>query len=177
MKFKFITLLFLPLCFCLRSEASLSCDLLKLLQHPSIVSNESFWKKYTELAQNKKLNDRTLEKLLNEHNVEKTGVHPPLTPHRSPNVLVETSKKADKDLAKLPKELKVKFEEFMSAISSEEGINGLYKNPGRWHLEKLTSNDSYTVRLNSSVRVNFTIDQGKVHIIQVNADHVHNHLK
>ncbi len=185
MAFKKIFLIFL-LSFSLFSSSAANkgkCFVTQALQMKELQDNDKFWEEFSMLNGAHKIDEKSFQALIDKHSRGKvtSSPQPPRT-ISSINSLnsgafnkvdIETTKRADKELAKLPRELVKKYEEFVSQVISEEGLQGLYKNPGRWHFEKLKKDDSFTVRLNKGVRVHFTMEQGKLKILEINADHVH----
>lgn len=172
MLFKIKFLLFCFALFSLESFASLSCDLLKNLDNPILFKNNKFWEEYSELASQKKINDRSLQELFKKHNAEPSFKNIEKSISSSP-LSYSTAKKADKEIAKLSKGLRKNYEEFMGIMSDRSGIKKLYDNPGKWRMEKLTKPNEYSARLNDDVRVHFHLEKNEIRIIQVNADDVH----
>ncbi len=163
------------------------CFITEAMNDHALMNNTKFWDEFSVLMDRGELNAETYQNLARKFKSTTADANahtasPAVTKQRaatssSSRTIIETSKKADKDLAKLPKDLVGKYEEFVTMALSDEGVQGFYKNPGRWHIEKLKGIERYTVRLNKAVRVEFTFEKGKVNVLQVNADHVHDHLK
>jgi plasmid maintenance system killer protein len=156
------------------ASAGLRCDLLRRLESPNIVNNEKFWEDYTELASRNKLTDQTLEPLLKKHQALLDSSKEVVETKIQRTLNFSTSKKADKDLKKLSKDIRLKYEEFLSIMSDKAGIKILYANPGKWHMEKMKARKNvYTARLNDGVRVEFQLEGDMLEILQVNAADVH----
>lgn len=154
--------------------AGLRCDLLKKLDDPKL--NEMFWNEYGVLASQKNLNDRTLAGLLEKHKVSTTETPTVESLPSSSPTRVSYNKRAEKELALLPtKSMKKNYEEFMTVMRDGNGLKELYKQPGKWHLEKLQGHDHlYTVRLNGGYRVLFKLEKNDLTLMEINAANVHN---
>ncbi len=155
----------------------IDCNLIKHLDHPNLASNAKFWEEYTTLSSGNKLNDRSLTELFKKHDIHvknpvSATVKAP-TPPKDP-LSYSTSRKADKEIAGLSPALKTNYSEFMTLMADRSGIQALYQNPGRWHMEKIKAlKDSYSVRLNGGVRVLFKLEKDEIHILEVNAAKIH----
>lgn len=180
MAFRVIVLLFI-FSFCQNLWSKSDCFITQAMNDQTLMSDQKFWEEFSHLMDHGELNAESYNKLVSKFKKEtpdSTESSIPVIQRKvvstsTSRTTFETSKKADKDLLKLPKELVGKYEEFVTMVLSDEGVQGFYKNPGRWHIEKLKAVNSYTVRLNKGVRVEFTLIKGKVSVLQVNADHIH----
>jgi mRNA-degrading endonuclease RelE of RelBE toxin-antitoxin system len=154
--------------------SGLRCDLLKRLEDPIVKENSQFWKDYSQLAQNNHLDDKSLSELLSKYKTSPSSVQSSAVPKIE--LRVETSKRAQKEIKNLPtKAMRKNFEEFVD-IMNNSGIQELYKNPSRWHAEKINAfaqGNVYTVRLNSGYRVLFKFEKNELTIMEVNAGHIH----
>lgn len=158
--------------------AGLSCEFIKQLDNPALYNSPKFWDDYRSLTNSGKINDQKLAELLQKH-----GVNPPPVPSSSapkvasvssPNSInFSTTKIADKDIAKLGKKTRENYEDFLGIMVDRSGIQKLYANPGRWHMEKMTDKDTYTVRLDGDIRVLFKIEKNDLTVMQVNREKVH----
>lgn len=175
MHFKKIIHLILILSFFSLAHANLRCDLASKLSDPKISSNLDFWEDFNKLQAKGKVSDREYEELFRKHGVDSSKPQAPsVVPSSSKPFNYSTTAKADKDLKKLPSNLRKQYEEFMSIMSDKDGYKGLYQNPGRWHLEKLKSVDGlHTVRLNGGYRVLFRKLENGIEVLEVNAAKVH----
>ena len=170
-------ILFLLVVISTSSFAGLRCDLASKLGDPKIVSNLDFWEEFNKLQASGKLHDRDLESLFKKYGVDSNGSAPSVpSVAQSRPFSYSTTSKADKDLKKLPNNLRKNYEEFMSIMSDRDGFKALYDNPGRWHYEKLKAQDNlHTVRLNGGYRVLFKkVDDGNgIEVLEVNRDSIH----
>ncbi len=161
--------IFIPIAF-----SRLRCDLLKKLEDPIVKENSQFWKDYSQLAQNNHLDDKSLSELLLKYKISPSSIQ--TTTASKIELRVETSKRAQKELKNLPtKAMRKNYEEFVD-IMNNSGIQELYKNPSRWHAEKINAyaqGNVYTVRLNSGYRVLFRLEKNELTIMEVNAGHIH----
>ena len=153
---------------------AIDCNLMKHLADPKLADNLKFWEEYGTLSNSGKLNDRTLKDLLKKHTAEPPEVQVAAkTAPREP-INYSSTKKADKEISQLSPVLKKHYEEFMTLMSDKSGLQQLYANPGRWHMEKIKAKaDHYTVRLNGGVRVLFKMEKNEISIIEVNAAKIH----
>lgn len=159
------------------SSAGIRCDLLKKLDHPDVYSNSHFWEDYAQLSSQKKLNDKSLEEIFKKHNI-KLDEQKELNPGknlgiREGSLILSTSKKVDKEVLSLSQSLRKNYEEFLGIMTEKSGVKKLYENPGKWHMEKMHTKDTYTVRLNRGVRVLFKIEKNELSIMEVDAAKVH----
>lgn len=170
MRFKIIIFTFLIIF----NVHAIDCNLMKLLTDPKLADNLKFWEEYGSLSNSGKLSDRTLKDLLKKHNAEVPDVQVQVKqPPREP-INYSSTKKADKEISQLSPVLKKHYEEFMTLMSDKSGLQQLYANPGRWHMEKIKAKaDHYTVRLNGGVRILFKMEKNDISIIEVNAAKIH----
>jgi plasmid maintenance system killer protein len=157
--------------------SGLRCDLLKRLDDPKLLENALFWKEYSELAGKNILNDRSLNDLFNKHKVELKISPIEVSTTIKPPISMTISKRATKEIKNLPtKAMRRNFEEFVDIMNGPEGMKELYKNPSKWHAEKLNSfstGNVYTIRLNEAYRVMFKLEKNVLEILEVNAAHIH----
>lgn len=157
---------------------SIDCNVYKLLDHPSLASNNQFWAEYSTLSGNGQISERALGELLKKHNVPVEA--PSSAAGKTSATSLEpmrysASKVANKQISTLSPVLKKNYSDFMTIMSDRSGIQVLYANPGRWRMEKIQAEKgTYSVRLNGGVRVHFRLEKDEVHVLQVNADDVHN---
>lgn len=173
-----ILILILPF----QSKAKTDCFITEAMNDPTLINNKRFWEEFSSLMDHGEVSEKTYRNLVLKFKTVAPGSESPMSAEStirrvSSSTTIQTSRKADKDLAKLPNELLSKYEEFVAMAMSEDGVREFYKNPGRWHIEKLKGVNSFTVRLNKGVRVEFFMEKDKLYVLQVNADHVHDHLK
>lgn len=157
---------------------SVDCNVYKLLDHPSLATNNQFWTEYSALSGSGQISERALGELLKKHNVPVEVQSPvagrPASTPRDP-IRYSSSKVANKQISSLSPVLKKNYSDFMTIMSDRSGIQVLYANPGRWRMEKIQAEKgTYSVRLNGGVRVHFRLEKDEVHVLQVNADDVHN---
>ncbi|NOT78211.1 MAG: hypothetical protein HOP07_04330 [Bacteriovoracaceae bacterium] len=157
--------------------AGLRCDLIKQLNDPVLSNNKKFWDEYSTLSGDGKLNDSTLGELLKKHGAETPLSSTTIKSTSPPSINrfnLSTSKKADKEVSNLAHSVRKNYEEFLGIMLDRTGIQKLYSNPGKWHMEEVNPKNHFTVRLNGDVRVLFKIEQNDLTVLQVNREKVHN---
>lgn len=158
--------------------AGLSCEFIKQLDNPLLYNSPKFWDEYRSLTNGGKLSDQKLADLFKKYGVESPPIQstnpPKLASVTNPSSInFSTTKIADKDIAKLGKKTRENYEDFLGIMVDRSGIQKLYANPGRWHMEKMTDKDTYTVRLDGDIRVLFKIEKNDLTVMQVNREKVH----
>lgn len=175
MRFNFFLIILLTTKLSL-SFAGIDCNLIKKLESPKLEKNEQFWVEYSLLSSKNQLNDKNLSELLKKHDVDSPTKSAMAPPDVAP-VRLSTSKRALKEIAALPnKAVKKNFDEFMEIMKDQNGMKELYKNPGRWHLEKIKAfpeGNVFSARLNGGHRVLFKYEQKELTVMEVNASHIH----
>lgn len=136
---------------------ALDCRLVEKFSDPQFAQNTQFW---DELGKISEQSDEAIAALIKKHDPSfkftSSSVAPPST-FKIPQIF-SLSKKSEKALKTLSPNQRKNFDEFLSIVNSKEGPQGLYKNPGKWHFEKLKGAEyggASTIRLDSGVRVLF----------------------
>ncbi len=136
------------------------------LNFPDVAKNNLFWEDYAKLDD---VSDDALKKLFEKHSIELN------TPNKKTTFFDQTqtassysiSNKIKKSVDVLPKGLKDKFYDFIEDVNTK-GIQDLYKNPGKWRLEKIGQNNTSTIRLNDGYRVEFRLESdGHINILDI----------
>ncbi len=150
----------------LHSQA-LDCRLVEKFSDPKFANNSQFW---SELGQLENQTDDAVAALIKKHDaqfnfsVSGTNVPKSFTIPQSFNI----SKKSEKALKMLSPTQQKNFEDFVTTVSGQDGIKALYKNPGKWHLEKLKQYDgNSSIRLDQGMRVLFKVDGDAIEILDV----------
>lgn len=172
MEFKLIGII--TFLFSLFSYAGLSCDMSKHLQTASQAGklDEKFWHDYS-IASKNGISDRELSALMEKHGVAKPQSN--ITGRRSDDILPtqrvrpQVSKNVHKDVERLSPPLKQKYAEVVEQLTKDPSGAVFYKNPGKWHFEKLVKYGphAHSVRLDGGYRVLIEIKNGVAHIQQV----------
>lgn len=168
----FLTLLFSGLCF------AKECGLEVALRDPKIANNSQFWDDYAKLKSTE--DTEAVSALLKKYGHSEaidlpagssTATRP--LPQRSAQISIE--RKAEKEIAALPKNLQTKVDEFMTSMAKPGGVLEIRNNPGRYHLERLAEfgDKAYSIRLNDGYRVLFNMDETGVTIRRVNKGFIH----
>lgn len=174
MRFKILNVFILHLLiFSTNLWAGLSCEFIKQLDNPILYNSPKFWDDYRSLTNSGKLSDQKLAELLKKYGVESPPIPKPTSVTNPGSINFSTTKIADKDIAKLGKKTRENYEDFLGIMVDRSGIQKLYANPGRWHMEKMTEKDTYTVRLDGDIRVLFKIEKNDLTVMQVNREKVH----
>lgn len=176
MRFRFLTL-FLILIFVSGAWAR-ECGLEAALRDPNIASNPQFWEDYSKLPSTE--DTKAVGDLLRKygHHDAGGGVTPAqATTAHNPNrsLSLNVDKKAEREIAHLPPNLKSKVDDFVTTISKPGGVLEVRNNPGRYHLEKLSQfgENAYSVRLNDGYRVLFDMTDAEFSIRRVNKGQIH----
>lgn len=160
-KLFFTFILFLSL-----SSQALDCRLVEKFSDPKFANNTKFW---NELGQLENQTDDAVAALIKKHDTQfkfsgsSSNVPQTFSIPKGFNV----SKKSEKALKTLTATQKKNFEEFVSAVGGKEGIKELYKNPGKWHFEKLKQYGESSIRLDQGMRVLFKVEDGAVEIMDI----------
>ncbi len=150
---------------------AMDCHVAAMLTHPEIAANTDFWEKFGAL---KKHDNASVEALVKQYSADATKT---LIEARAPLTAVQTqqkfdiSRKAEKGIEKLSKVNKKNLDDAIKVIN-EEGVQGFYKQPGRWHHEMMIKQKGYSgkehnVRLDGEFRMVFEIKDGVAHILDV----------
>lgn len=156
------------------SYAGLSCQMSKHLQVASQSGKlgDHFWQDYAKASKNG-INDRELNELMSKHGVGKAQSD--MSGRRSTDVAPtqrirpQVSKSVYKDVDRLAPPLKQKYAEVVEQLTKDPSGAGFYKNPGRWHFEKIGQYGphAHSVRLDGGYRVLVDIKDGIATIRQV----------
>lgn len=140
-----------------------SCDLWSLLGTPEVVKHEKFWEEYAKLKEPE--NFEVVRGLLKKHNLDKIDNKSTSIVEVMPRTTVIYKSHVDKKLKVLPPKIRESYDEFLAEVEAS-GIESLYKKPGKWHLEKLYTDEGgdRTVRLNGGYRLKFSTSSDGRHI-------------
>jgi len=148
---------------------AIDCDLAKLMAKPDLANNAKFWE---ELGQIDQKNRRAVQTLIDKHSEIPT---PPAsatatvqTRISSAKIQVDTTRKADKAIAKLDQNAKKHYDEFLKIVN-EEGPQALHNNQNRWRYKKIpeVGSNAHSVKLDTGGRVLFEVDGNSVRILDV----------
>lgn len=157
------------------------CALDAALRDPNIANNPQFWEEYSKLPSTE--DSKAVENLLRKFGHQESHQNGPQTtttsssagksPSRSMSLNID--KKAEKEIAHLPSNLKSKLDEFVSSMTKPGGVQEVRNNPGRYHLERLSQfgDHAYSVRLNDGYRVLFDMTDSDFTIRRVNKGQIH----
>ena len=148
--------------------ANRECNIYGRLEQYGDKLDEQFWRDFARLGDKPK--ERQVDRLLQRFN-KKSGeevipVSKAPTPQAvtavQPRVRPRLIKEAERDverLSKASKSVRDKYAEFVEEISSDPSGSTFYKQPGRWHMEKLVEYgpNARSVRLSREYRVLFDI--------------------
>lgn len=157
------------------------CYLEKFFNDPALRNNTEFWLGIVELRKAGKYNDFHVQKLIEKFGGKSESPSfgdKDLAPQR-PNA-ISFKKDAQKEIDKLPPNLKNNLDDFSEIASRPGGLSEFYKNPGRWHLEDISENSHekvMSVRLNGGYRVKFSKSDDGITVLMVNKGKVHDHKK
>ena len=156
------------------SYAGLSCEMSKMLQTASSSGKlgDKFWQDYARISGDG-IGDRELSSLMQKH-----GFDIPQSPvggRRASDVIPsqrvrpQVEKTVYKDIDRLPPPLKQKYAEVVENLTADPSGALFYKQPGKWHFEKLPAYGPYahSVRLDSGYRVLIEIKDKVAKIRQV----------
>lgn len=140
---------------------AMNCRVAKALSHPSIASNDDFWREFSKL----KPNDPRVEALIEKYSSEALKTAAPVAISLQEKFTLH--QKAEKALAKMNSATQKQFDNFVQVLN-EKGTQGLYEQPKKWHYERLRLNRNlHTVRLDGSNRVLFEVIDGKANILDI----------
>ncbi len=143
--------------------AAMSCRIVDILSHPSIVNNAEFWEKYATLANH---TDQNIEALIKKMAPGALSTSAPAIAASAFGENFEITHRAEKAIAKLTAQNQKHLDEFIKVIN-EGGLQELRDRPGRWNFKKMQGNVGYSVRLDSGYRVQFLIEEGRIKILDV----------
>ena len=148
------------------SSQALDCRLVEKFSDPKFANNTKFW---NELGQLEDQTDDAVAALIKKHdtNFNFSGSSSNVSSGFSIPKGFNISKKSEKALKTLNSSQKKNFEEFIKAAGGKDGINELYKNPGKWHFEKLKQYGGSSIRLDQGMRVLFKVEDGAVEIMDI----------
>ncbi len=147
-------------------HASAGCDVWRLIEKANRKDSE-FWQQVKRLQVANELTPENVNLLLKaKQKVEPVGhvVHI----ENVHIVNVEVQRQVEKIVSNLKIGLKETYNEALDLLKAE-GIRGFYKNPGRWHLEKMQEYcpTCYGVRLNKEYRVLFKFEGSRATVMEV----------
>lgn len=148
---------------------ALDCRIVEKFADPKLSGNTHFWQ---ELGQLEEQTDEAVAALIKKHDSHfnfsgKESVSNAVKEFKIPETF-NVSKKSEKAMKSLNSNQKKNFEEFINTVSGEGGIKNLYKNPGKWHFEKLKQYGGATsIRLDDGMRVLFNVEKEGLHILDI----------
>lgn len=152
------------------------CFLENSLSDPALKNNTEFWIEITKLRETGKYNDFHIQELIAKHGGSRTESTSVKVANASvKTVPIEIHKKAQKEIARLPKHLKKHFDEFMELATTPEGLKNLQQNRNKWNYEKLAQfgDHAHSVRLNDGYRVLFDKTDTGIAVRAVNKGDIH----
>lgn len=159
----FFIILFLAL-----TSQALDCRLVEKFSDPGLANNTKFW---NELGLLEDQSDEAVAALIKKHDTEfnfsATTANAPRT--FSVPKSFSVSKASEKALKVLSPTQRRNFEDFVNTIDAPGGVKELYKNPGKWHFERLPEyGGNSSIRLDQGMRVLFKVNiEGGVNIIDI----------
>lgn len=175
MRFKFLILLFI-LIFTGTLEAR-ECGLEAALKDPKIANNAAFWEEYSKLPSTE--DAKAVGELLRKYGHQESGAgnaaQGAISKNPAKSLSLKVDRKAEKEIAHLPSNLRAKIDEFTASMIKPGGVLEVRNNPGRYHLERLTQfgEHAYSVRLNDGYRVLFDMTDTEFSIRRVNKGQIH----
>ncbi len=147
---------------------AIDCDLAKLIAKPELASNAKFWE---ELGQIDQKNRRSIQSFIEKYSEKEILKNPITTVERvtaAIKIQVDTTREADKAIAKLNQNAKKHYDEFLKIVN-EEGPQALHKNQNRWRYKKIpeVNSKTHSVKLDTGGRVLFEVDGNSVRILDV----------
>lgn len=151
------------------------CLLNEALKNPELSANAKFWEELSELNAKGKLSDQQIKSLIEKHGGSFSATPAQINPAFQKSAKLDIQNRASKEIKGLPANLKGKVDEFLDIALKPGGMQELYNNPGRWHLEHIKAEgpNTYTIRLNEGYRVLFDYKDGELQVRRVNKGQIH----
>ena len=143
---------------------AVDCSVAKMLSHPTLVQNKKFWE---ELALINTDDAVAVKNLIAKFSPQAAGVALAsegtvvLQVTEFVKSVVEFTNAGRKAIQKLTPLNQKKFDEFIKIIN-EKGLQQLYENPGKWHMEKLKRDRSHRLLLQRRIMLQIVEQPGSV---------------